>query len=176
MKACNIDASRYELNTDYLSANFSFAADSDLALSTLPVIAVILAVIIFASVALIYNAFGMSLSERTRYLGMLASVGATKAQKSSSVYFEGFLLGLVGIPVGIGAGILGIYITLEAVGTRIQQAGLINGGDNVKLSIVVPLWVILCIIFVSAFTIFISAMIPAKKSVICYSHCGSQTV
>lgn len=164
MKACNIDASRYELNTDYLSANFSFAADSDLALSTLPVIAVILAVIIFASVALIYNAFGMSLSERTRYLGMLASVGATKAQKSSSVYFEGFLLGLVGIPVGIGAGILGIYITLEAVGTRIQQAGLINGGDNVKLSIVVPLWVILCIIFVSAFTIFISAMIPAKKA------------
>lgn len=164
MKSCNIDSSRYEYNTEYLSANFSFAADSDLALSTLPVVAVILAVIIFASVALIYNAFGMSLSERTRYLGMLASVGATKAQKSSSVYFEGFLLGLVGIPVGIGAGILGIYITLEAVGTRIQQAGLINGGDNVKLSIVVPLWVILCIIFVSAFTIFISAMIPARKA------------
>lgn len=94
MKACNIDASRYELNTDYLSANFSFAADSDLALSTLPVVAVILAVIIFASVALIYNAFGMSLSERTRYLGMLASVGATKAQKAPLYISKDFCLAL----------------------------------------------------------------------------------
>lgn len=164
MKSCNIDSSRYEYNTEYLSANFSFAADSSLAVSTVPMVAIILAVIIFASVALIYNAFGMSLSERTRYLGMLASVGATKAQKSSSVYFEGFLLGLVGIPVGIGAGILGIYITLEAVGSRIQETSLINGGDNIKLSVIVPLWAIIGIIIVSAFTIFISAMIPARKA------------
>lgn len=164
MKSCNIDSSRYEYNTEYLSANFSFAADSSLAVSTVPMVAIILAVIIFASVALIYNAFGMSLSERTRYLGMLASVGATKAQKSSSVYFEGFLLGLVGIPVGIGAGILGIYITLEAVGSRIQETGFINGGDNIKLSVIVPLWAIIGIIIVSAFTIFISAMIPARKA------------
>lgn len=164
MKSCNIDSSRYEYNTEYLSANFSFAADSSLAVSTVPMVAIILAVIIFASVALIYNAFGMSLSERTRYLGMLASVGATKAQKSSSVYFEGFLLGLVGIPVGIGAGILGIYITLETVGSRIQETGLINGGDNIKLSVIVPLWAIIGIIIVSAFTIFISAMIPARKA------------
>lgn len=74
------------------------------------------------------------------------------------------MLGLVGIPVGIGAGILGIYITLEAVGSRIQEAGLINGGDNIKLSVIVPLWAIIGIIIVSAFTIFISAMIPARKA------------
>lgn len=164
MTACEIDNSRYTINEDYFGANFSFDANGTFALNILPMCAVILAVIIIASIALIYNAFGMSLSERTRYLGMLASVGATRSQKSSSVYFEGFLLGLVGIPVGIGAGVLGIYITLKAVGKRIQESGMINGGENVDMNVIVPLWVIAGIILVSALTIFISAMIPAKKA------------
>lgn len=164
MTACGIDSSRYRINQEYLGGNFSFAADGAFALTIIPMCLVILAVIMIASIALIYNAFGMSLSERTRYLGMLASVGATKSQKSSSVYFEGFLLGLVGIPVGIGAGILGIFITLKAVGKRIQESGMINGGENIEMNVVVPLWIILGIILVSALTIFISAMIPAKKA------------
>lgn len=160
--SCNIDSDRYEINTDYLGANFSFAANSNYATSIIPMTAVILAVIIIASVALIYNAFGMSLSERTRYLGMLASVGATKQQKSSSVYFEGFLLGLIGIPIGIGAGVLGIYITLKAIEPKMQL--FLNGAENLEMNVIVPLWVIIGIILVSALTIFISAMIPAKKA------------
>lgn len=162
MNDCGI--SSYTMNDEYLASNFSFSANGNYMLSIIPAVAVILAVIIFASVALIYNAFGMSLSERTRYLGMLASVGATKSQKSESVYFEGFVLGLIGIPIGIGAGILGIYVTLEVVGKKIQESGMINGGENAFLSMVVPIWAIIGIIIVSAFTIFISAMIPAKKA------------
>ncbi len=46
-------------------------------------------VIIIGSVALIYNAFAISVSERSRHLGMLSSVGATKKQKRNSVFFEG---------------------------------------------------------------------------------------
>ena len=162
MKDCG--CTDYSISDDVLATNFSFAADSSLVKSTLPMCALILAVIMFASVALIYNAFGMSLSERTRYLGMLASTGATRQQKSASVYFEGFILGLIGIPVGIGAGVLGIYITLQAVGSRIQESGMINGGENVELKVIVPLWVIIGVIIVSAVTIFISAMIPARKA------------
>ena len=33
-------------------------------------------------------------------LGMLASVGATRAQKRQSVLYEAFILGLIGIPFG----------------------------------------------------------------------------
>lgn len=40
---------------------------------------------------------------------------------------------------------------------------MINGGENIEMNVVVPLWIILGIILVSALTIFISAMIPAKK-------------
>ena len=76
---------------------------------------IILAVIVFASVFMIYDSFAVSYQERERYLGMLASVGATKKQKRSSIYFEGFILGLVGIPLGIIAGFIGMAITFKSI-------------------------------------------------------------
>ncbi|MDF2568166.1 MAG: hypothetical protein K0R90_1622, partial [Oscillospiraceae bacterium] len=76
---------------------------------------VIIVIIMLASISLIYNAFAISVSERTRQLGMLASVGATKRQKRKNVYFEGFLIGIIGIPIGILAGIIGIGITIKAI-------------------------------------------------------------
>ena len=61
---------------------------------------VIILIIVIASVSLIYNAFAMSVSERARQLGLLASVGATRRQKRASVYFEGLFVGAIGIPGG----------------------------------------------------------------------------
>ena len=132
----------------------------------LPIVLVILILIVIASVMLIYNAFGMSLSERVRYLGMLASVGATKAQKRKSVYYEGAILGVVGIPVGILAGILGIGITLKLLGRKIISTGMIMGVSdrNMQMKTVVPFWAIIGIVLMSIFTIFISAFIPARKA------------
>lgn len=132
----------------------------------LPIVLVILILIVIASVMLIYNAFGMSLSERVRYLGMLASVGATKAQKRKSVYYEGAILGAVGIPVGILAGILGIGITLKLLGRKIISTGMIMGVSdrNMQMKTVVPFWAIIGIVLMSIFTIFISAFIPARKA------------
>ena len=72
---------------------------------------ILLLVVITGSVMLIYNAFSISVAERSRYLGMLASVGATKRQKRGSVYFEGFLLGIIAIPAGLLAGLGGIGVT-----------------------------------------------------------------
>lgn len=50
--------------------------------------AIIMGAIIIGSVGLIYNAFAISVSERSRHLGMLASVGATKRQKRNSVFLK----------------------------------------------------------------------------------------
>lgn len=124
--------------------------------------AIIFVIIIAASVALIYNAFGISLAERTRYLGMLATVGATKKQKRQSVYFEGFLLGVVSIPLGLLFGILGIDITLRLLTPYI--AGFMNHMENYTMHAVVPVWAIVLIIVLSTFTIFISSLIPAAKA------------
>ncbi|MGN0531206.1 MAG: ABC transporter permease [Eubacterium sp.] len=148
-----------------LDCYFSFAKGSTSAM-LLPMVAIVLAIIMVASVVLIYNAFAMSLSEKVKYLGMLSSVGATKRQKRLSIYYEGFLLGLIGLPVGICAGILGIGITLKLLGKRIISTGMLMGvsDSNVSMKIVVPFWVLVGIIVISTLTIFISCAIPAKKA------------
>ncbi|MDO5124683.1 MAG: FtsX-like permease family protein, partial [Eubacteriales bacterium] len=156
---------RYSINDKYLQTKFSFDPDG-LLMDLLPMIMIVLVIIIIASVTLIYNAFAMSLSERIRYLGMLASVGATKAQKKLSVYFEGAILGAVGIPIGILAGILGIGVTLKAVGSKILQTGMLNGvnDSNMQMEVVVPIWAIIGIVIFSVITIFVSLYIPSRKA------------
>lgn len=164
IKSNNVES--YIINDDYLEMHFAIDEDSVIVTSLLPMAAIILAIIIIASVVLIYNAFAMSISERVRYLGMLASVGATKKQKMLSVFYEGMILGLFGIPLGIGAGIAGIGITLNILGEKIISTGMINGvsSDNMKMKIVVSPYAIIGIIIVSIFTIFISSFIPAIKA------------
>ncbi len=124
---------------------------------------IILAVIIVASVMLIYNAFGISISERARYLGMLASVGATRAQKRRSVYYEGAILGMIGIPLGFGAGILGMAVTFRLLEPVIAESGL-NVAGGLKLSLDFPWWILPVIALLSAVTIAVSAFIPARKA------------
>ena len=160
------DIADYSTNRDYLETKFAIDKNSTLATSIIPMAAIILVIIMIASVMLIYNAFGMSLSERTRYLGMLSSVGATKKQKRQSVYFEGAVLGAIGIPVGIIAGIIGIAITLRAIGGKILSTGMILGLEDsgIEFDTVVPIWAVVCIVIVSALTILISSFIPAKKA------------
>lgn len=108
----------------------------------------------------------MSISERVRYLGMLASVGATRKQKKLSVYFESFILGIIGIPLGMLGGIAGIGITLKVLGQKIISTGMIRGvtENNMEMKIVAPIWVIIGIILISVLTIFVSSYIPSKKA------------
>ncbi|MEH7253394.1 FtsX-like permease family protein [Neobacillus niacini] len=123
-------------------------------------VAIIMSVIIIGSVALIYNAFSISVSERTRHLGMLSSVGATKRQKRNSVFFEGSVIGAISIPIGILAGLAGIGITFGFINRMLEQAL----GVSEKLSLVVTPSSILIACGISIMTIFISTFIPAQRA------------
>lgn len=72
----------YYINRDFLEMHLAFDKDNTIIVPLLSMAAIILAIIMIASVVLIYNAFAMSISERVRYLGMLASVGATKSRSN----------------------------------------------------------------------------------------------
>ena len=122
--------------------------------------AIIMSVIIIGSVALIYNAFSISVSERTRHLGMLSSVGATKKQKRNSVFFEGCVIGAASIPIGILAGLAGIGITFGFINTILEEAL----GVSEKLALVVTPSSILIACGISILTIFISTYIPAQRA------------
>ena len=155
-----------DINKSLMASHLAFGAGSQYG-SLIPLIGILLFLIIVASVSLIYNAFAMSLSERVRYLGMLASVGATKKQKRGSIYYEGFILGLIGIPLGILSGIVGIAVTLHIVGGKIISSGMLTNASNyyeLSMHTVVPVWAIIGILIFSVLTIFISAFIPARKA------------
>ncbi|WP_054027621.1 FtsX-like permease family protein [Bacillus sp. FJAT-28004] len=122
--------------------------------------AIIMGVIIVGSVSLIYNAFAISVSERSRHLGMLSSVGATKRQKRNSVFFEGAIIGAISIPIGIVCGLIGIGITFSFINSTIKGAM----GVTEKLSLVVTPYSILIACAVSIVTILISTYIPAMRA------------
>lgn len=152
-------------NSEYFASKLAIDPNSSF-FSLLPIVFIILVIIMIASVVLIYNSFAMSINERVRYLGMLASIGATKKQKKMSAYYEGIILGAIGIPVGILSGIAGIGITLKAVGGKIISTGMLNGIDetNMTFDVVVPVWAIVGIVLFSVLTIFISSFIPSRKA------------
>ncbi len=122
--------------------------------------AIIMVIIMIGSISLIYNAFAISVSERSRYLGMLSSVGATKKQKRNSVFFEGAVIGIISIPLGIIAGYIGLGITYICINPMLK--GVLNVSGGFRL-IVYPSSLIIAIL-VSAATILISTYIPARRA------------
>lgn len=112
------------------------------------------------SVLLIYNSFSISVNERVKQFGILASVGATHKQLARSVLHEGFYVGVIGIPVGLILGLIGTGITLEF--SKELFSSLLASGTTMKL---VVAWEPLVIsLVVGVLTIFISAYIPARRA------------
>ena len=158
--------SKLALNTEYLISVFAFGGSTGAYRAFFVVMLIALLIVVVTSVILIVNSVGMSLAERMRYLGMLASVGATGRQKRSSIYFEGLILGAVGIPLGILLGYIGSRATLSVLGRKILEAEIIAGAEGIRGSIPVSCspWIILAIVLLSGMTVFISTLIPALKA------------
>ena len=150
------------LNNDLL--RYSGVFENDTMRSTLySFMGIIIFIIMVGSVALIYNAFAISVSERARNLGMLSSVGATKRQKRNSVFFEGFLIGLISIPLGILFGYLGIRVTMVFIAPLLESTFSVPAVSIEFRAVITPVTVIVSTIL-SAVTIFISVYIPAKRA------------
>jgi putative ABC transport system permease protein len=110
------------------------------------------------SILLIFNAFSISVSERTRQFGILSSVGATRKQLRKSVLTEGFYISVIGIPLGIIAGIVGMKTALSVMDYIL--------GDDLPLSFPFTVSWQACIsaAVIAFLTIMISAFIPAKRA------------
>lgn len=157
------DGTRFSTHTDYLMYS-GVQMNSEITRALYGFVAIILLIIILASVFMIYDSFAVSYQQRARYLGMLASVGATRTQKRGSVYFEGFILGCIGIPIGILCGIGGIAVTLRALSDSFMKTVMVATGDSIRLHAVVDWKIIVFSALISALTIFISAWIPAHRA------------
>lgn len=121
---------------------------------------IVVAIIMIGSIFLIYNAFTISLNERTRQFGILSSVGATARQLRNSVLFEGLCIGAVGIPIGVIVGIGSIGLVISVVARNFGNILY----SNVPLTLTVSIPAIVGAAAVSMITILISAYIPARKA------------
>ncbi len=123
-----------------------------------------------ASLVLIYNVFSMSYQERSKYLGMLSSVGATRRQKRWSVYYEVFSLLSLALPIGIGLGLLvikgGMTILTPYFGNifGVITANVVaERSFDIPANLVInPINLLLVVIF-SIVAVWISAWLPAHK-------------
>lgn len=90
--------------------------------SSLESITIILGIIIaVACVALVSNAFTISVTERIKQFGLLASLGATKRQLSWSVIEEALIIAVVGTPLGILLGLGATALTLYLLNPSIME-------------------------------------------------------
>lgn len=154
-------------NSSMFDSHLALGENSFIFQALVPTGMFIIIIIMIASVTMIHNSFSMSLAEKIRYLGMLASVGATKKQKRDSILFEGFILGSAGIVLGCIFGALGMGITLKILGERITGVfAEVYGvqGFSVGFKITVSPLLFACAIAVCSVIVFISSLIPAVKA------------
>lgn len=90
----NLKYEDYNVNTDLLRWEVFAFSDSTVA-SIYTMIGIVIFIIIFTSVFCIRNSFAISITEKMKMYGELASVGATKKQIRKSVIYEAMLLGII---------------------------------------------------------------------------------
>ncbi len=155
----NLKYNDYSLNKELL--RWEVAAFSDSTVNMLySVIGVVIFIIIFTSVFCIRNSFAIAMTEKIKMYGMLSSVGATSKQIKKNVIFEGLILGVIGIPLGIISGIFAVFVLIQIVNVLIGDFINATNGIILKVSIL-P---ILISIILGIITIYLSAISSARKA------------
>ena len=120
---------------------------------------VVIFIIVVSSVFVIRNSFSISVAEKNRQYGMLSSVGATSKQIRKNVIFEGMVIGLIAIPLGILLGIVAIMILLKVVNYLL--ADMLSG---LGFTYSINLLAVLISVAISIITIYLSCLIPARRA------------
>ncbi len=124
------------------------------------VVLVVIIVIIITSVFCIKNSFDISITEKTKQYGMLKSIGATKKQIKKNVLYEGTILGLIGIPIGVLMGLIASYLLII-----ISNAFLKNMLDqSITLIFKISTFSIVLSVILGIITIYLSSFRSAHKA------------
>ena len=122
-------------------------------------VAVTNVIILAAAVSCIGSSFAISMEEKRKSYGMLASVGATPRQIRQSVYYEAFLTGRTAIPLGT---VLGLLLSTGGI---FAIKALLYGQNTVQYLHVHVAWQMLIAgILLSTVTLVLSARRPAKQA------------
>ncbi|MFE5325752.1 ABC transporter permease [Embleya sp. NPDC056575] len=113
-------------------------------------------VAVLVGVFLIFNTFSMLVAQRTRELGLMRAIGASRADVNRSVLLEAVLLGVVGSTLGLAAG-LGLAVGLKAL---ISAVGINLKGTSLVIKTATPIVAYLVGVIVTV----IAAYVPARRA------------
>lgn len=120
--------------------------------------AIAIVIIITASVFCIRNSFVISLTEKMKLYGRLASIGTTSRQQRKIVYYEAGFLAAVGIPLGIFSGILASAVVVQVTG------GLMESELGVRLVYCLSFPATVLAAVLALITVYLSASGSARKA------------
>jgi putative ABC transport system permease protein len=115
---------------------------------------VLLAVLAFPSLIAILNTLAIGVIERTREIGMLRAIGATRSQVSKTIVAEALLLAAMGTAFGILAGLYLSYVFV---------AGL-NAAGFMRMAYTFPLAGVLSAIAAGLLFGVLAALLPARQA------------
>lgn len=153
----NINENKFTANTSLL---FYYGATKydNINSTFLPLTLIALSVISIGCIVVIYNSFAISTMERKKSFGLYSSIGTTGKQIRKTVLFEAFIVGSIGIILGIIGGFLGIYVVVEILNYLLKDAVNMEFIFSVNLTyLLIPL-IFMCMV------ILISAYLPAKRA------------
>ena len=156
-----LEKARYEININGYLISLENDPINNSGIGNLGYVVIIVCIIIvFTSVFCIKNSFDISITEKIKQYGMLRSIGATKKQIRSNVFYEATILGLIGIPLGLILGFIASYILIIVCNILLKDS--LTGGLNMVLSYSVISYIVAIILGI--ITIYLSAFKSARKA------------
>ena len=124
----------------------SFKMESGFSQVVLAASQLVVALLVVFLAVLLRGAFSMSLAQRTRMLGQLASVGATRRQLRQSVWLDALFLSAFAAPLGILCAAGGLAVTfrllrpfMDALAARgVREIHLVITPGSVLLALACP--------------------------------------
>ena len=110
---------------------------------------------LFIGALLIYNAFAMTVVERTREFGMLRTVGLTRTQVITQVLAEAAMLGLLGSLAGV---LLGLAMSFGL--SRLMEVML----NQEMRQLTLPVPTLITSVVVGVFVTLLAALLPATQA------------
>ena len=142
---------------------YSIAEANNISRIILGLTLMVVLVIMVGAVSLIYNAFSISVTQRTQEFGLLSSVGATKKQLKASIRCEAGMLCLFGIPIGLILGLVATeWLLRQSSGT--VESYLTAEYTGMELHAIVSPIALLGATVIAVGTVLLSAWIPSHRA------------
>lgn len=117
-----------------LSLAASFQMESGFSQIVLAAAQLVAALLVVFLAVMLRGAFVMSLAQRTRMLGQLASVGATRRQLRQSVWLDALFLSAFAAPLGVACAAGGLAVTFRLLAPFFEELA-VRGVRQVQLII-----------------------------------------